>query len=372
MVTVTPWEVKGNIDYDKLIKQFGLKPLKNLPEVFQKHVLFRRGIIFAHRDFKQIVEAIEEKKPFVMMTGLMPSGKFHFGHKMVADQIIFYQKLGAKVYVTVADIEAYNSRNPDMKELRKTAIEQYLTNYVALGLDLKQCDFYFQSKRSEDGKKANAYYSLASMLARHITYNEFKAVYGDVSPGKMAASMLQAADMLHPQLPEFEGKPLPVVVPVGADQDPHLRIARDVAKRIKLHKFIPLSSTNHFFMPGLKGGKMSSSDPTSFIALDDFPEEAARKVRKYAFSGGQATLEEHRKKGGNPDVDVAYQMLRYGLEEDDKKLEKIAADYRSGKLLSGELKNIAVEKLILFLKKHQKKRKLAEKQIKSYIKDNKL
>jgi tryptophanyl-tRNA synthetase len=114
---VTPWEVKGKIDYDKLIKQFGLKSLNDLPEVFQKNVLFRRGIIFAHRDFKQIVEAIENKKPFVMMTGLMPSGKFHFGHKMVADQIIFYQKLGARVYVTVADVEAYNSRNPNMKEL---------------------------------------------------------------------------------------------------------------------------------------------------------------------------------------------------------------------------------------------------------------
>src|SRR3989344_5890633 len=175
---VTPWEVQGTIDYEKLIKEFGLKPLQHLPEKFQKHYLFRRGIIFAHRDFKQIVEAIEKKKPFVMMTGLMPSGKFHFGHKLVADQIIFYQKLGAKIYLAVADIEAYNSRNPDLKELRKTAIEEYLTNYIAMGLDLRKCDFYFQSERSKDGKKANAYYTLANRLARHATFNEFRAVYG--------------------------------------------------------------------------------------------------------------------------------------------------------------------------------------------------
>ena len=88
-----PWEVEGKIDYDKLVKEFGLQPLKHLPKQFDKHPLFRREIIFAHRDFKRIVESIEKKKPFVMMTGLMPSGKFHFGHKMVADQIIFYQKL---------------------------------------------------------------------------------------------------------------------------------------------------------------------------------------------------------------------------------------------------------------------------------------
>ena len=352
---VTPWEVTGTIDYDKLTTKFGLKHMKDLPKVFQKNVLFRRELVFAHRDFGQIVEAIKNKKRFAMMTGLMPSGKFHFGHKVVADQIIFYQKLGAKVYLTVADIEAYNSRNPDMKELRKVAIEEYLTNYVALGLDLKKCEFYFQSQRSKDGKKASAYYSLANMLARHVTYNEFKAVYGDVSPGKMSASLLQAADMLHPQLSEFE-KPIPVVIPVGADQDPHLRLARDLSKRIKLHKFKTLSSTYHKFMPGLKGGKMSSSDENSYIALSESPENAAKKIKKYAFSGGRATLEEHRKKGGNPDIDVAFQMLLYGMEPDDKKLQKIYDDYKSGKLLSGELKQILIEKMTSFLKDHQKKR----------------
>ncbi len=364
---VTPWEVSGKIDYDKLMKDFGLNPLRNLPAVFQEQVLFRREMIFAHRDFKQIVEAVQNKKPFVMMTGLMPSGRFHFGHKMVADQIIFYQKLGAKIYLTVADIEAYNSRNTNLKELHKTAIEEYLTNYVALGLDLKKCDFYFQSARAKDGNKANAYYSLSQMLARHVTYNEFKAIYGNISPGKMSSALLQAADMLHPQLPEFEGKPLPVIVPVGADQDPHLRLARDLSKRIKLNKFKTLSSTYHKFMPGLKGGKMSSSDPMSFIALNDSPEEAARKIKKYAFSGGRATLEEHRKKGGVPEIDVAYQMLLYGMEPDDKKLKKIYDDYSSGKLLSGELKQILIEKTNKFLKEHRKKLVKAKKEVDKFL-----
>jgi tryptophanyl-tRNA synthetase len=126
---VTPWEVKGNIDYDKLIKKFGLKSFKKLPKELEKSPLFRRGIIYANRDFDRILESIEKKKPFVMMTGLMPSGKFHFGHKLVADQIIFYQKLGAKVYIAVADIEAYNSRNTNMKELKEVAIKEYLPNY---------------------------------------------------------------------------------------------------------------------------------------------------------------------------------------------------------------------------------------------------
>ncbi len=364
---VTPWEVKGEIDYEKLMAEFGLKPTNALPAEFEKNHLFRRKIVFAHRDFEKVLSAYAGKKPFAMMTGLMPSGKFHFGHKLVADQIIFYQKLGARVYLAVADVEAYNSRNPDLKELRKVAIEEYLTNYVALGLDVSKCDFYFQSNRSTDGKKAGAYYRLAALLARHATFNEFKAVYGEITPGKMTSALLQAADMLHPQLEEFEGKPIPTVVPVGVDQDPHLRLARDLSTRIKEYSFTQLSSTYHSFLPGLKGGKMSSSDETSYIALTDSVEDAEKKIKKYAFSGGRDTVEEHRKLGGNPDVDVSYQMLKYGLEPDDKKLQAIHGEYKSGKLLSGELKQILVEKITSFLKEHHKKREQAHKAVEKYL-----
>jgi len=362
---VNPWEVKGDIDYGRLQREFGLKPMPKLPKKFD-NVLFRRNIIFAQRDFERVVSAVENKKPFVMMTGLMPSGKFHFGHKMVADQMIFYQGLGAKLYVTVADIEAYNTRNPDLEELHRVAIEEYLVNYIALGLEPKNLDFYFQSKRSRDGRKASAYYSLASMLSRNATFNEFKAVYGEITPAKMASSLLQASDMLHPQLSEFEG-PCPVVVPVGVDQDPHVRLARDIATRFKLVDFVQLSSTYHLFQPGLKGGKMSSSDPTSYIALTDSPEDAAAKIKKYAFSGGQQTIEEHRRKGGNPEVDVAFQMLRYGLEPDDKKLKKIHDDYKSGKMLTSELKQIAIERVQEFLRAHHKAREQAKKKVSRFI-----
>jgi tryptophanyl-tRNA synthetase len=172
--------------------------------------------------------------------------------------------------------------------------------------------------------------------------------------------------MLHAQLPEFEGT-CPVIVPVGIDQDPHIRLARDISQQIKEFKFTQLSSTYHFFMPGLGGGKMSSSDPTSFIALTDSPEEVKKKINKYAFSGGRATIEEHRKLGGNPDVDVSFQYLRMFFESDDKKLAQIEKDYRSGKLLSGELKAILIEKVNASLKEHQAKRELAKKKVDEFL-----
>jgi len=362
---VTPWEVSGNIDYNKLIKEFGVSPLKELPEVFNKNILFRRKIAFAHRDIQRILEAAKNKKPFAMMTGLMPTGKFHIGHMMLAQQMVFYQKLGAKIYIAVADLEAYNARGQSLEESKKIA-EDYILSYAALGLDLKKADIYFQSNRSDNSKKANAYYRLQNELARYATFNEFKAVYGEISPGKMLSALLQASDMLHSQLPEFESQ-IPVIVPVGIDQDPHLRLARDISQRIKNPRFIQLSSTYHLFAPGLGGGKMSASDSNSYIAPTDSPKEVEKKINKYAFSGGQSTIEEHRKKGGNPDIDVCFQYLKMLFEEDDKKLEKIEKDYRSGKMLTGELKKYTIEKINSFLKEHQKAREAAKKDVERFI-----
>jgi tryptophanyl-tRNA synthetase len=120
-------------------------------------------------------------------------------------------------------------------------------------------------------------------------------------------------------------------------------------------------------MPGLAGGKMSSSDANSFIALTDSPKEVETKIKKYAFSGGQATTEEHRKKGGNPGVDVSFQYLKFFFEPDDKKLEKIHNDYKSGKMLTGELKMILIEKINSFLKEHQKQREKAKKEAEKFL-----
>jgi tryptophanyl-tRNA synthetase len=74
------------------------------------------------------------------------------------------------------------------------------------------------------------------------------------------------------------------------------------------------------FFPALQGPqtKMSASDPNSSIYLSDTPQQIKNKIKRYAFSGGQETMEEHRRLGGNPDVDVAYQYLGFLLEDDEK------------------------------------------------------
>ena len=114
---------------------------------------------------------------------------------------------------------------------------------------------------------------------------------------------------------------------------------------------------------------MSASDSTSSIFLTDTKNEIKKKINKYAFSGGQQTLEEHREKGGDTETDIAYQYLRFFLEDDDE-LAELGEKYRKGEtwtvgilariilgeLLSGEMKARCIEVLQELVAEHQERR----------------
>ncbi len=344
-----PWGSGRIEDYENLFREFGINSFEKFRNKFQENRYIRRGIIFGHRDFSRIMNSIENKKPFVMMTGLMPSGKFHFGHKMVADQIVFYQKLGAEIFICSADLEAYLMRGISFETAKEITIDEYLTNYLALGLENKNLNFWFQSNYKVP------YYRLRDMLSKKVTFNELSGIYGELTTGKIFSSITQAADILHPQLREFGGS-RPVVVPVGADQDPHIRLTRDLAARFQSEfKFIAPSSTYHKFMEGLQGGKMSSSDSNSYIALTENPEDARKKIMN-AKTGGRATVAEQKEKGGIPEECTVYDFFLYHLVDDDNDLMRIYGDCKGGKQVCGECKKICADMIAKFLEEHQKKR----------------
>ncbi|MAG47223.1 tryptophan--tRNA ligase [archaeon] len=357
-----PWGSSNIENYNRLMKEFGITPFSGILKKVKKPSLYmKRGIIYGHIGFQEVLNAINKKEKFVMLTGLMPSGAMHMGHKLVADQMVYYQSLGAECFITVADVESYLTRNISIEDARKTAVEEYLLSYIALGLKPKNCHFYFQSNGSV------GYNNLSKYVSKKITFNGVKSLYGDITPGKIVSALTQVADILHPELEEFGG-PRPVVVPVGSDQHPHMLLSRDIATRMKEYGFVLPAATYNKFLPGLMGvdTKMSSSKEESFISLKDTEDIVEKKIKKYAFSGGRTTLKEHRKKGGKPEVDVSYQWLTF-LEENDSKLKKIYNNYKSGKLLSGELKEILIEKLNKFLKDHQRKREKARKIVDKFL-----
>jgi len=347
-----PWQARLPESYERLMEEFGISPFEEvLPEIPDPLTIMRRKIIFGHRDFRRILERILEGREFAVMTGLMPSGKMHLGHKLVIDQLIWYSKMrGSKIFLCVADLEAYSARDIPLKEAERIAVEEYLANYEALGLDLRRCRVYFQST-DEHVKK------LAFLLSKKVNFSELRAIYGFSGESSLSSifyPIVDVADILHPQLPEFCG-PIPTVVPVGIDQDPHLRLARDIANRFQRDfGFIPPSATYHKLLPGLIEEKMSSSRPESAIFLTDDDETVRRKIMN-AFTGGRPTAEEQRREGGNPDICRIFDLYLYHLVPDDGKLLEIRERCRRGEMICGECKQMAVELALQFLREHRRR-----------------
>lgn len=131
-------------------------------------------------------------------------------------------------------------------------------------------------------------------------------------------------------------------------------MTRDVAPRLGYKKPALIHSK---FFPALQGAgtKMSASNPNSAIFVDDTPKMIKNKVNKHAYSGGGATLEEHREKGGDCDRDVPFQYLSVFME-DDKKLAEIKEEYSSGRMLTGEIKKELINVLIPLVADFQKSR----------------
>jgi len=201
-------------------------------------------------------------------------------------------------------------------------------------------------------------------VAKKLTLSTVKSTFGfkeDNNVGEIFFTSMQSVPCFLPSV--LKKKNVPCLIPLAIDQDAHFRISRDIMPKLGYYKPALLHQR---FLPSLSGaGKMSSSEGIA-IYTTDTPEEVKTKISKYAFSGGKDTIKEHREKGGNPDIDTSYQWLRF-FEENDNNLKRIYEDYSSGKMLSGELKGILIDKLNDFLKIHQKKRESARKELEKFI-----
>jgi tryptophanyl-tRNA synthetase len=244
------------------------------------------------------------------------------------------------------DEEKYWAKKVDsVKEVREKIKNIHARFIAALGFDPDKT-FMFM-----DSEYIKHLYSGAIPVARLINWSTAKAVFGfsgETSIGLIFYVALQIVPTL------FENKrPL---IPCGIDQDPYFRVQRDIAPKLNRFKTSDILSK---MVWGLKGPytKMSASDPESAIFVTDDYETIRRKILKYAYSGGQPTLELHRKLGGNPDIDVSFFWLRVLFEPDDKKLKELEEAYRKGELTTGELKEYTIKKIWEFLEPLQKKAK---------------
>lgn len=347
---IDPWGSLDIKDYSKMFKEFGLEKFSDKYKL--DYHLFRRNLIIAHRDFSKVYERIKKRKPFIQMTGIASSGKLHLGHKVDIDLFVFFKRF-SKSYFAVSDIDAYVSREKikSLNEAKDYAVSN-VADLLALGLSKK--DIYVQSR------KERRYYEFTFEISKKITRKTFEAIYGHLDLGKVSANLLQYADILHPQLKEYEGR-IPSLTSIGLDQDPHAKAVRDIARRMNME----LPSFLYFLhQSGLqKGKKMSSSEPDTAIFLDDNEKEIKRKIAK-TFTGGRDSLDEQKRLGGRPDICKVFELYKFH-HPNDKFVQNIRKRCESGKLLCGDDKKICNEFLIKMLKNHQKK---AKKVLKTAVK----
>jgi tryptophanyl-tRNA synthetase len=367
MGKVTPWTVEGVVDYDKLVKEFGVakidqKLLKRIEKIAgESHYMLDRGIFFCHRDLNWILDEYEKGNKFFLYTGRAPSGHTHLGHIMPWLFTKWLQdSFGAELWFQFPDEEKFLFK----KDLEYADVQKYLEenmlDVVALGFNQKKTHFLI------DTKHAGIMYPEAIKVAKKITYSTVKATFGFDNEQNIGAIFYTAMQAVPAFLPSvIHKKNIPCLIPHGIDQDPHFRVSRDVIPKLGFSK---PASIQCKFLPPLQGaaGKMSSSDPTTTIFTTDSPKDVEKKIKKYAFSGGRDTIEDHRKHGGNPDVDVAFQYIFF-FEPNGTKVQKIHDDYKKGKLLTGELKAICIETINAFLAEHQRRREEAKGRVSDFI-----
>ncbi|MHA1595757.1 MAG: tryptophan--tRNA ligase [Candidatus Baldrarchaeia archaeon] len=346
MAIVEAGEVKKTTDYERLIEYFGVERIEPILNRFKNpHRLIRRKVIFAHRDFDKILDIANLGGTFAVLSGRGPSNKLHIGHLLVYELNLYLQReYGASVYVPLSDDEKYVFRKvKNLEEAQYYALDNAL-DIVALGYDPKKTKFFISSEYPW-------VYKAAIRLSRHLTYSTVRAVFGfrdDNNPGEIFYSCIQMAHILFPEI--VYG--LPTVVPVAIDQDPYIRISRDVAAKLRLFKPAGLYLK---YLRGLTGKPMSASEPQTCIFTTDDVEEARKKVWN-AFTGGQPTIREQREKGGNPDICVVFEMFYVYFIEDDAEVERIRQDCMSGNLICGECKDRLCEYVSRFLKEHRRRR----------------
>ncbi len=367
--SVTPWDVEGEvvngvakaIDYEKLMKKFGCQPLTEemiarLEHLTGKkaHVLIRRGMFYCHRDFNLILDLYEQKKPFYLYTGRGPSSEsMHIGHMIPFLVCKYLQEIfDCPLVVQMTDDEKFLFKDLQLDAVKKFTLEN-AKDIIAVGFNPEKT-FIF-SNTQYYGRM----FDVILKIQKCMNVNQANSVFGfdeTCNVGKLAYPCAQIAPAFSASFPHLLGgkTDVPCLIPYAIDQDPYFRIGRDIAPRLKFLKSASICSS---FFPALQGfhSKMSSSSDCSAIFMTDTAEQIKKKINKYAFSGGGATLEEHREKGANLTVDVPYQYLRFFME-DDSELDRIGQQYSAGRILTGEVKAACIKVLAEFVDSFQKRR----------------
>ncbi|GAB4219796.1 MAG: tryptophan--tRNA ligase [Candidatus Microgenomates bacterium] len=214
-----------------------------------------------------------------VLSGIRATGRLHLGNYLgaIKGMIELQNESSYECFYMVADAHTITTPyNPD--ELRKNRVE-IIIDYLAAGLDPEKTTLFIQSQVSQHFELAYYFSSIVSIARmQHLpTYKEKVKQYPDANTmALLNYPVLMASDIL---LYKAD------LVPVGIDQEPHLEVAREIARKMNQIYNIDFPEPKRFstpgeYIPSLKGeGKMSKSVEGSYINLTDSFDEIRKKIR---------------------------------------------------------------------------------------------
>lgn len=366
--SVTPYDVEGKVDYQRLIDRFGISPIDEKLRARIKKLageeffMINRGIFFAHRDLNWLLDEYEKGNKFYIYTGIAPSGTMTIGHLVPFMMTKWLQdKFGAEVYIQIPDEEKFLTKKDPTLTLEKIHRYAYddALSIAALGFDPKNTKIFL------DTEYAGFMYKQAVRASKYITFSIIKDAFGfsnETNIGAIFYTSMQAVPAFMKSVEE--GRNVPCLIPLAVDQDVHFRVARNAIEKLGYHKPAILHAK---FMPSLNGTpKMSSSDPLNTIYLSDDDATVVKKVNR-AITGQQSTAELQKKLGGDPEKCAVCQYYKYVFEPDDKKLAKIFEAEKKGTMLAGEHKKHLAATINKFLAEHRKKREQMKDRLEEFM-----
>ncbi len=286
-----------------------------------------------------------------VLSGIRATGRLHLGNYLgaVKGMLELQNDPEYETFYMVADIHTITTPY-NVEELRKNRREVIL-DYLAAGLDPEKSVIFQQAEISEHTELA-FYFSSVVTIAKmqHLpTFKDKVKQYPDhATLALLNYPALMAADIL-----VYKAG----LVPVGIDQEPHLEVAREIARRFNQDYGTDFPEPQRFatkgeYIPSLTGeGKMSKSVEGSFINLTDSLEEIQSKIAKIPTDSGQG----QEVVGG---VKSLFEFVK--LFQGDDRANELINQYRGEGVRYGDIKREVSEAIFNELKPLQEKRRELE------------
>lgn len=288
-----------------------------------------------------------------VLSGIRATGRLHLGNYlgMVKGMLELQDKGEHEIFFMVADVHAVTT--PFEVEVLRKNRREVVIDYLSAGLDPDKSVVFLQADVAQH-TELGFYFSSVMSIARmqHLpTFKEKVKQYPEqATMALLNYPILMAADILLYKSP---------LVPTGLDQEPHLEVAREIARKMNEQYGMDFPEPKRFatsgeYVPSLKGeGKMSKSVEGSFINLTDSQEEILEKLKGAPTDSGSG--ESVPSEGG-----VANLLKFVELFEGEERRKEYEEMYVGDGIRYGELKKELAEAIYKELKPMQERRKELE------------